>query len=106
MTAMKPPLPAWMDKYVSRFGEDYVRDKLDVWVGLKPDLDRGESLFGEDPEAELRTLRLAILHAEEAFARGDLGALATVNEGIQSLVDTAVRWGRELERAAAHKARK
>lgn len=54
-----------------------------------------------DAEREVpRHLRIALSHAERAFEKGDIGALATINEDIRQLADAAVSWGRR-ERAAA-----
>lgn len=47
-----------------------------------------------------RHLRLAIANATRAFERDDLGALATINETIQPLVDAAIAYGRRRQDAA------
>jgi hypothetical protein len=41
-----------------------------------------------------RHLRVALSNAQRAFERDDLGALATINEDIQGLVDAAVAYAR------------
>jgi hypothetical protein len=41
-----------------------------------------------------RHLLLALANATDAFKRGDLAALATINMNVQPLVDAAIAWAR------------
>lgn len=45
-----------------------------------------------------RHLRIAIVNAQRAFEKDDLGALATINEDIQGLVDAAIGYARRRAR--------
>lgn len=51
-----------------------------------------------EADAVPRHLRLALAHAQRAFETDNVGALATVCENIQGLVDAAMAWGRRRER--------
>lgn len=46
---------------------------------------------GREPRVP-RHLLLALANATEAFARGDIAALGTINENVQPLVDAAIAW--------------
>ena len=52
----------------------------------------------EEAQAELRMLRLALVHAQRAAEKRQKGALCQVNESIQPVVDAFMAWVCEEER--------
>jgi hypothetical protein len=57
----------------------------------------GGACISEAPVAQPEPIYAALAHAQAAFERDDIGALGTINEHVQPVVDAMLAWARRRE---------